>query len=316
MITLIFPYGRKISDVIKKLKGDYEILVAGKPNRILKGENVRFIEDGNLASSLMKCMRESRGDYIIILNDGVENAERLIKRMVSLAEKGADIVVGVREEKSLLARMLVNLLLPCSRRTRDPLSEIFLVRREVVNGMKMHPIGCKLLLEIMAEGEYGSIEEVPVEFNGESLFNGNYSAYSSHLLKIAWKRGEIKRFVKFGIVGGLSILFNEFLLWLMLLYDIHLIISSLVSIEAGILASFIMNELWTFRDRGGKGFAAYMKRMGKYNFASIIGLLINFFFLISLTQLLGMNPLKANIAGIAAAFIWNFLAHNLWTWHS
>ncbi|RLF54543.1 MAG: hypothetical protein DRN37_10125 [Thermoplasmata archaeon] len=59
-----------------------------------------------------------------------------------------------------------------------------------------------------------------------------------------------------------------------------------------------------------------MKRMGKYNFASIIGLLINFFFLISLTQLLGMNPLKANIVGIAAAFIWNFLAHNLWTWHS
>jgi len=264
----------------------------------------------------MKCMRESKGEYIIVLNDGVENIEGVINQMVSLAEKGVDIVVGVRKEKSLLARMLVNLLLPCSRKTSDPLSEIFLIRKEVVKNVDMHPIGCKLLLEIMADGHYSKIEEIPVKFNGETLFDGNYSAYSSHLLKIAWKRGEIKRFIKFGIVGGLSIIFNEFLLWLMLSYGIHLVISSLLSIEAGILASFIMNELWTFRDRGERGVRAYMKRMTKYNFASIIGLLINFFILIFLSHAFSMNPLKANIIGIAAAFIWNFLAHNLWTWHN
>jgi len=314
MITLIFPYGRNLPRVLKEIKGSYEILVAGKPYREFGGENIKFIEDGNLASSLMKCIKESRGEYIIILNDGVEEVERLINKMVRMAEEGADIVVGVRKEKSLLGRMLVNLLIPCSRKTKDPLSEIFMVRKDVIKNMKMHPIGCKILLEIIATGENYDIKEIPVKFNGESIFNGEYSAYSSHLFKIAWEKGEIKRFVKFGIVGGLSIILNEFLLWLMLSYGIHLVISSLVSIEVGILASFIMNEIWTFGDRGKKGLAAYMKRMAKYNFASIVGLMINFFFLIFLSHL-GMNPLKANIVGIAAAFIWNFLAHNLWTWH-
>jgi len=314
MITLVFPYGRNLPKVIENLKGEYEIFVAGKPHKNLKGRNIKFIYDGNLANSLMRCIEEGSGDYIAVLNDGVEDVEKLIEKMLSVAEEGADIVVGVRGKKSLLGKMFVNLLIPCSRKTRDPLSEIFMVKKDVVKNTKMHPIGCKLLLEILADGREYDIKEVPVKFSGESLFNGTYSAFSFHLLKIAWERGEIKRFVKFGIVGGLSILLNEFFLWLMLVQGIHLIISSIVSIEAGILASFMMNEVWTFSDRGRKGVIAYLKRMAKYNFASIIGLLINFFFLIFLSHL-GMHPLKANIVGIAAAFIWNFLIHNLWTWH-
>jgi len=211
---------------------------------------------------------------------------------------------------------MVNLLLPCSRMSADPLSEIFLVKRDVVRNADLHPVGCKILLEILAKGDYGRVEETPVDFRGDSRLNGNYSAYSAHLLRIAWEHGEIARFFKFGIVGVLSILLNEFLLWLLLFYGIHLIISSILSIEAGILSSFILNEVWTFKDRGERGVKAFIHRMGKYNLASMVGLLINFFILIFLSRVFLINPLKANIVGIAAAFIWNFLAHNLWTWHN
>ncbi len=316
MISLIFSYGQNLPSIIENLGEEYEILVAGKPNRNLKKYGVKFVDDENLAASLIKCIKESKGDYIIFLNHGLKNVNRVIKKMVSIANKGADIVVGKRKERSQMAKMMVNLLLPCSRMSADPLSEIFLVKRDVVRNADLHPVGCKILLEILAKGDYGRVEEMPVDFRGDSRFNGNYSAYSAHLLRIAWEHGEIARFFKFGIVGVLSILLNEFLLWLFLFYGIHLIISSILSIEAGILSSFVLNEVWTFKDRGEKGVKAFIYRMGKYNLASVVGLLINFFILIFLSRVFLINPLKANIVGIAAAFIWNFLAHNLWTWHN
>jgi len=316
MISLIFSYGQNLPSIIENLGEEYEILVAGKPNRNLKKYGVKFVDDENLAASLIKCIKESKGDYIIFLNHGLKNVNRVIKKMVSIANKGADIVVGKRKERSQMAKMMVNLLLPCSRMSADPLSEIFLVKRDVVRNADLHPVGCKILLEILAKGDYGRVEEMPVDFRGDSRFNGNYSAYSAHLLRIAWEHGEIARFFKFGIVGVLSIFLNEFLLWLLLFYGIHLIISSILSIEAGILSSFILNEVWTFKDRGERGVKAFIHRMGKYNLASVVGLLINFFILIFLSRVFLINPLKANIVGIAAAFIWNFLAHNLWTWHN
>jgi len=316
MISLIFSYGQNLPSIIENLGEEYEILVAGKPNRNLKKYGVKFVDDENLAASLIKCIKESKGDYIIFLNHGLKNVNRVIKKMVSIANKGADIVVGKRKERSQMAKMMVNLLLPCSRMSADPLSEIFLVKRDVVRNADLHPVGCKILLEILAKGDYGRVEEMPVDFRGDSRFNGNYSAYSAHLLRIAWEHGEIARFFKFGIVGVLSILLNEFLLWLLLFYGIHLVISSILSIEAGILSSFVLNEVWTFKDRGERGVKAFIHRMGKYNLASVVGLLINFFILIFLSRVFLINPLKANIVGIAAAFIWNFLAHNLWTWNN
>jgi len=52
MITLILPYGRKISRILEKLEGDYEILVAGKPHRNFREYNIKFVEDGNLAHEM------------------------------------------------------------------------------------------------------------------------------------------------------------------------------------------------------------------------------------------------------------------------
>lgn len=79
------------------MKEDYEILVAGKPNRSLKKYGVKFVDDENLAASLIKCIKESKGDYIIFLNHGLKNVNHVIKKMVSVANEGADIVVGKRK---------------------------------------------------------------------------------------------------------------------------------------------------------------------------------------------------------------------------
>ncbi len=316
MISIIFPYGRRLARVIDSLdRENCEILVAGSPNKNLKERGVKFIIESNLATSILKCIEESKGEYIVLLNDSIQNAKKCIKEMIKKAEDGADIVIGKRNKKSVAGRMFVNLLFPKSRIVEDPLSEIFLVKREVIKNAKLHPIGNKILLEILAKGKYERLEEVPVFLKGDDTFNERYSTYSKHLLRMAWDEGEIKRFVKFGIVGAFSVLINEFLLWFLISHGIYLLLASLMSIETSILSSFTLNEIWTFRDRGKRGVREFLKRMAKFNFASLIGLLLNLFILAFLTKVFLIHPLKANIAGIAAAFIWNFFAHNLWTWY-
>ncbi len=315
MISLIFPYGLKLAKVIDSLDSEeYEIIVAGSPHKKLGDRGVKFVKDADLATTLIKCIEESKGEYIILLNDRVKNINKCISELVKKAEEGADIVIGRRGSKSRLAKMFVNLLFPKSRLVEDPLSEIFLIKREVVEKIKLYPVGCKILLEVLAKGKYNRIEEIPVELGKGGNFNESYSNYSKHLLRVAWEEGEIKRFVKFGIVGGVAVMLNEFLLWL-LMNKLHLLLAGFISIEGSILFSFLLNEIWTFKDRGEKGLREFFKRAAKFNLATLVGLIINLSFLVLLSSLAGIHPLKANIVGIAAAFIWNFFAHNLWTWY-
>jgi len=229
-------------------------------------------------------------------------------------DHGADIVIGKRGKKSRAAKMFVSLMFPKARALDDPLSDIFLLKSDVIKNAPLHPIGAKLLLEILLRGNYEHVAEIPVKIQEENNFNESYSAYSLHLLKVAWEGGEILRFAKFGLVGILSVLLNEMLLWLLLENGMYLALASILSIESSILFAFLLNDMWTFRDRGERGLRALLKRAAKFNAASLAGLLLNFFILLFLHHIFGMEPLRANICGIAAAFIWNFLAHNLWTW--
>lgn len=315
MISIIFPHGKNLPEIINSLDESYEILVAGSPNKKINHPNVRFIKECNLAESLWKCFRESNGDYIAVFNERIANVNKYINEMIEKAENGADIVTGKRDSYSFVAKIFVNLLLPKSRIVEDPLSDVFLVKKEVIKNAKLHPIGSKILLEIIAKGNYKRIEELPVKMRKKGNFNESYSRYSRHLLKMAWKEGEILRFVKFGIVGAFSILLNETILWFLIEREIYLPLASLISIESGILFSFLFNEIWTFRDRGKKKIRNFLNRMGKFNLASVFGLLINLFILLLLVKTLSIHPLQANIVGISGAFIWNFFAHNLWTWH-
>ncbi|HEC76943.1 MAG TPA: glycosyltransferase [Thermoplasmatales archaeon] len=315
MISIIFPYGKNLPDIINSLDDKYEIFVAGSQNKKINHPNVRFVKESNLAESLLKCVRKSKGDYIAVFNDRVSNVKKCIKEMIERVENGADIVTGKRDEYSVVARIFVNLLLPKSRMVEDPLSDVFLIKKSVIENANLHPIGSKILLEIIAKGNYNRIEEIPVKMRREENFNESYSKYSHHLLKIAWKEGEILRFVKFGMVGLCSILLNETILWFLIEKNVYLILASIMSIELSILFAFLFNEIWTFRDRGIKKFKSFLKRMGKFNIASIAGLFINLFILLFLAKIFGIHPLKANIVGISGAFIWNFFAHNLWTWY-
>jgi dolichol-phosphate mannosyltransferase len=47
---------------------------------------------------------------------------------------------------------------------RDPLSGFFVIRRSCIDGLDLQTEGFKLLLEILARGNFNSVVEVPFEF--------------------------------------------------------------------------------------------------------------------------------------------------------
>ncbi len=328
MISIILPYSKNLEKKLEKIdKKDYEIFVLGKPakkpikkpikepikkplKKPEKSENIRFIRENNFATSITKCFEICKGEYVALLNEDVDDIESYLLKMKKILDNGADIVIGRRKNKSLIAKIFVNLLFPKSRKIEDPLSEFFMFKKRIIEGKKISPIGSKILLEILYKGKYYKIEEFPINLKNKNRIQVK-ERYSKYLLEIAWKEGEIFRFLKFGIVGGTGMLLNEFLLWLFLKLNFLLVISSIFSIESSILWTFMLNELWTFKDKKGIS----IRRLLKFNFACLIGLLINVSVLLMLNKFFGIHPLKANIVGIASAFIWNFFVHNLWTWY-
>ena len=61
-------------------------------------------------------------------------------------------------------RGLAYLLVPATRKIKDPLSGFFLLKREVVEGVKLMPTGYKILLEVLVRGRAKEVAAVPYIF--------------------------------------------------------------------------------------------------------------------------------------------------------
>ena len=90
--------------------------------------------------------------------------------------------------------------------------------------------------------------------------------------------------------------------------------SAAIAIETSVFNNFILNDVWTFRDRRNPGVAARLTRFLKFNLVSAAGIGINMGVLWACTELLGVYYLLSNLFGIAAAMVWNFVANTSWTW--
>jgi len=307
MISIIMTYfDKNLLDNMNEIGEEHEIIV---PDGLYKNhENIKKIKADSLNKFITIAFKKSIGERIVFIGSviDIQTLKKLIKQ-----SKNADVVYLKRKKHSFWAKIFVHLVLPKSRKFSDPLSQIFVIKSDVIKQIDLMPIGQKIFLEILAKGYYKKIEEI--SSNIRHNFNENYRDYSKYLFKIAWHEGEIFRWIKFGVVGVTSILINEIVLWLMI-QKFDILTSGFIGVETSILWSFIFNDLWTFRDRGSRSIAGFFKRMLKFNVVSAFGILINVVVLIFFNTLFGMNPLKANLLGIAAAFVWNFMANNLWTW--
>lgn len=139
-------------------------------------------------------------------------------------------------------------------------------------------------------------------------------------------RKEVKRFVKFAIVGAAgSITDFTVLNVLVQAFGAPLVIANTVSFVAAVIQNFMLNRRWTFpesRERHASG------QLAQFVVVSIVGLGLNQLVFLSLHHLWDdywMNyygpdtgfVISYNIAklfAIGVVLFWNFTANRLWTY--
>jgi len=119
------------------------------------------------------------------------------------------------------------------------------------------------------------------------------------------------RFIKFNIVGLTGVFVNQGILMLLTSLGLYYLYSGIVAIEVSIISNFLLNDLWTFRDRRS---GHILKRLVKFNILMLIGLVINLLILYALTDLASLHYTISNLFGIGIASIARYLMSIKWAW--
>jgi putative flippase GtrA len=120
-----------------------------------------------------------------------------------------------------------------------------------------------------------------------------------------------QRFQRFLLVGAIGLATNQAILFVLVDFtSISVAVASPFAIATSMVATFVLNERWTWNDRGR---GPLINRALMYGTINSAGLVINWFTLVALNRL-GMNYLIANLVGAGLAAIWNFSLNHALTW--
>ncbi len=134
----------------------------------------------DLSTAVLAGWAAARGELLGCMDSDLQHPPEVLPHLFErLRATSADIVIASRYVEhgsvsewklrrriiSWTATKMAYLLLPERiRRVRDPMSGFFLMRRSVLAGASLRPRGYKILLEILAQGSYQRVEEVPYMF--------------------------------------------------------------------------------------------------------------------------------------------------------
>ncbi len=121
----------------------------------------------------------------------------------------------------------------------------------------------------------------------------------------------VRRFQKFLLVGAIGLAVNQGALFALVgMADRPVVAASPVAIILSMFVTFILNERWTWHDRGE---GRILRRALMYGTINSGGLVINWALLVFLERG-GVNYLLANLVGAGVAAIWNFGLNHSFTW--
>lgn len=280
-----------------------------------------------LASAILCGIKKSKNEIVCVLDADLQHPPELIPKMFKkLEEKKADIAIAsrfiegskieglnfLRRFMSRIGSFVITTLFPKISHIHDPLSGFFILKKEVIRGIRFKALGFKFLLEVLVKGNYREVVEIPFTFHkrraGKSKLTLKESKENLKLVFHLFKTTkEYRRIGKFFLVGMSGIFVNEGLLWLLTeIFKIYYLFSALLSIETSIISNFILNEIFVFHDLRKSGISNFFKRMVRFNLTRIGGLIINICTLFFLVEFFKFNYLVANLIGILLAFLWNY----------
>jgi dolichol-phosphate mannosyltransferase len=132
-----------------------------------------------LASAVVAGFQAARGEVLVVMDADLSHPPETVPALVNAIEQGADLAVGSRyvagggvedwpmqrRVVSRVACLMGNALVP----VRDATSGYFALRRAVIDGVRLNPIGFKVGFEVIARGRYKTVVEVPYTFRDREL---------------------------------------------------------------------------------------------------------------------------------------------------
>jgi dolichol-phosphate mannosyltransferase len=169
---------------------------------------VRRQGERGLATAVVAGWKVARGEVLGVMDADLQYPpEGLPALLEPIVEGDADVVVasrytpGARVGRWSLRREIVSrgairlarLALPGALRDlRDPNAGYFLLRRRVIEGVELRPIGFKILIEVLARGHWRRVVELPHLYEGRQEGHSKLGARQSleflqHLARLAWE---------------------------------------------------------------------------------------------------------------------------------
>ncbi len=290
-----------------------------------------------LATAVIRGWSVASGEILVVMDADGQHPVEVLGELLGQIEAGADIVVAsrhtdgggvsdwsvVRRFLSRGAQFLAMALVPSvTRQVSDPMSGFFALRKSVIEGKTLDPVGYKILLEVLGKGNYSKIGEVGYVFlereGGESkVTSKQYWEYLQHLFRLSVQVGDLERFLKFGVVGLSGVVVNLAVLWwLKEQISLPLWQAATLAIEAAILNNFIFNDAWTFQSvsRREPGLAARFARLVRFNLICLVGAAINLGCFLLLTQVFKVHYLAAQLIAIGVSILWNYTLNAVLNW--
>jgi len=119
---------------------------------------------------------------------------------------------------------------------------------------------------------------------------------------------------KFASVGASGAIINLLILWILTdLGHLFYLLSALIAIEISILWNFFFNTKLTFNYKF-ENMSFFLDSAIKYHMTSFVGILINLFVLLSLTELININYIISEIIAILLAFGVNYILSINYIW--
>lgn len=296
---------------------------------------VRYIhrsDEKGLATAVVTGFRQSRGKYIVVMDCDLQHPPALLPLMVKrLAE--ADVVIPSRfiaggsdgglniwrKAVSWVARTIGRMSISKIRGISDCTSGYFGLRREVVEGVSLDPVGWKILLEVLVKGNYLTVHEIPYSFAVRDQGVSKMSAreqwnYLRHLARLVAGSPEDRRFYTFCLIGSLGVVVNMLALTAVLkLFPAAKILASVAASFIAMVHNFLWNEGVTWRTRQQIDQGSRLVQFVKFLLVSVFGIVLTAVFVRAFLGL-GLSIYVGQLTGIIAATYWNFTVNDRWTW--
>jgi glycosyltransferase involved in cell wall biosynthesis len=285
-----------------------------------------------LSGAVVDGLRAAGGRWVCVMDADLQHPPGLIPQLLRRAtETGADVVVGSRlaglggpiglsrlrsltsQTLTLLARALFPRLLS---NVSDPLTGLFLVRREAVDTGLLRPDGFKILLEILARCPDLRVSEIHFEFGprhaGESKADFHEGIrFFRHLIRLRLTANQ--RVSRFLLVGILGIVINSLLLaTLTEMGRLSYLLSAALATQGSTVWNFFFTEWWVFPERRQNRPAGH--RLARFLLMNNGLLLLHLPLMFWLVERWGWHYLAANLTAIFVTTLVRYILSDRWIW--